>query len=106
MELILIVSGLVVLDILAMRFGADSRLLDVRDRQGWWPDPRVGDTLNVAIRSRVADLRLEAHVAHLAGLASAGRPSLRVRLADGLRTLAARIEPACCVPGTPARLAS
>jgi hypothetical protein len=106
MELILIVGGLVVLDILAMRFGTDSRLLDVRDRQDWWPDPQSGDALNVALRSRVADLRLEARMAHLAGLAGAGRPSLRVRLADGLRTVAARIEPACCVTATPARLAS
>jgi hypothetical protein len=32
MELLVIVIGLVVLDILAMRYGADSRLLDVRDR--------------------------------------------------------------------------
>jgi len=37
MELILILSGLIALDILAMRFGVDSRLLDGRDRRGWWP---------------------------------------------------------------------
>jgi hypothetical protein len=32
------------------------------------------------------------------------RTSLRVRVADGLRALAVRIEPAACAPGrTPAR---
>jgi hypothetical protein len=106
MELLVIVIGLVVLDILAMRYGADSRLLDVRDRQGWWPDPLSGDSLDIAIRSRVADLRLEAYTEQLAGLATAGRPTVRVRLAEGLRTLAARIEPACCVPAAPAGASS
>jgi hypothetical protein len=37
MELLLIVTLLVVLDIMAMRFGVDSRVLDDRDRRGWWP---------------------------------------------------------------------
>jgi hypothetical protein len=37
MELVLIVTLLVVLDVLAMRFGVDSRVFDERDRRGWWP---------------------------------------------------------------------
>jgi len=37
MELILFVGALVLLDVLAARFGYDSRLLDPRDRRGWWP---------------------------------------------------------------------
>jgi hypothetical protein len=37
MELILFVGALVLLDVLAFRFGYDSRLLDPRDRRGWWP---------------------------------------------------------------------
>jgi hypothetical protein len=37
MELILFVGALVLLDILAARFGHDSRLLDPRDVRGWWP---------------------------------------------------------------------
>jgi hypothetical protein len=106
MELLVILIGLVVLDILAMRFGADSRLLDARDRQGWWPDPLSGDSLNIAIRSRATDLRLEARMEELASLATAGRPTARVRLAHGLRTLAARVEPACRVPAPPVRVAS
>ena len=37
MELLLIAAALIMFDVLAMRFGADSRLLDERDRRGWWP---------------------------------------------------------------------
>jgi hypothetical protein len=37
MELIVFVGLLVLLDLLAVRFGHDSRLLDPRDRRGWWP---------------------------------------------------------------------
>jgi len=37
MELVLIVVALIVLDLLAARFGVDSRLLDPRDKRGWWP---------------------------------------------------------------------
>jgi hypothetical protein len=33
MELILIVGGLLLLDILAMRFGVDSRIVDRRDQR-------------------------------------------------------------------------
>ena len=36
MEIILVVAALIVLDLLAARFGYDSRLLDPRDRRGWW----------------------------------------------------------------------
>jgi hypothetical protein len=35
MELLLLVLGLVVLDLLALRFGADSRVLDPRRRERW-----------------------------------------------------------------------
>jgi hypothetical protein len=66
MELILIVGGLLLLDILAMRFGVDSRIVDRRDQRPWWPDLMNG------VRPR---------------------PTLRVRLAHGLRVLAVRIEP-------------
>lgn len=37
MELLLIGAALIMLDLLALRFGADSRQLDERDRRGWWP---------------------------------------------------------------------
>ena len=37
MEIILIVITLLVLDVLAARFGHDSRVLDPRDPRGWWP---------------------------------------------------------------------
>ena len=37
MELVLIVVALIVLDLLAARFGVDSRLLDPRDTRRWWP---------------------------------------------------------------------
>jgi hypothetical protein len=37
MELILFVAALVVLDVLAARFGHDSRRLNPRDARGWWP---------------------------------------------------------------------
>ena len=67
MELILIVAGLLLLDILAMRFGVDSRILDVHD---------------------------DAEVRWRASLSAAPRPSFRVRVAQGLLTLAERIEPA------------
>jgi hypothetical protein len=36
MELILLLGALVVFDVLALRFGADSRILDLRDRRRWW----------------------------------------------------------------------
>jgi len=35
MELVLFVVGLIVLDLLAMRFGADSRNLDPNKREPW-----------------------------------------------------------------------
>jgi len=37
MELILITAAVLLFDLLAMRFGVDTRLLDERDRRGWWP---------------------------------------------------------------------
>lgn len=67
MELILIVAGLLLLDILAMRFGVDSRILDVHD---------------------------EAELRWRASLSVVRPPSLRVRLAHVLLALAERIEPA------------
>jgi len=78
MELILIVAALLLLDLLAMRFGVDSRILDVRDYQ-----PQL---------AYVAD------AVRPASLSDGPRTSLRVRLADGLRALAVRIEPAAGVP--------
>src|SRR3981081_4908902 len=67
MELIFMVVGLLVLDVLALRFGVDSRLLDVRDHD------------------------MDVHL--LASPAATRRPSLRVRLARGLYALAEGIEP-------------
>jgi hypothetical protein len=62
-----------------MRFGVDSRILDTRDYQS------LGRPEPLPSQSEI-------------------RPtSLRIRLADGLRALAVRIEPAACAPGTPAR---
>jgi len=73
MELILIVAALLLLDILAMRFGVDSRILDVRDYQPQMQYAPVPIPLD------------------------SSRASLRVRLAGGLRALAVRIEPAARV---------
>ena len=78
MELILIVAAVLLLDILAMRFGVDSRILDVRDYQ-----PQLAYVADAVRPARQADVR---------------RASLRVRLAGGLRALAVRIEPAAGVP--------
>jgi len=36
MELLVVIAMLIVLDISAFRFGVDSRVLDERDRRGWW----------------------------------------------------------------------
>ncbi len=82
MELILIVGGLLLLDILAMRFGIDSRILDVRDPPALAPyhanwEPPAPD-------------RRQAH------------QPLRIRLANGLRALAVRIDPAASRPNSPA----
>lgn len=75
MELILIVAALLLLDILAMRFGVDSRILDVRDYQ-----PQLAYHAPVPIPL------------------DTNRTSLRVRVADGLRALAVRIEPTAGLP--------
>ena len=80
MELILIVAALLVLDILAMRFGVDSRILDVRDYQ-----PQM-------------------HYAPVPIPLDTGRAPLRVRVADSLRALAVRIEPAARMPSRSAAL--
>jgi hypothetical protein len=77
MELLVLVGGLLLLDILAMRFGIDSRILDVRDRHAWWPD-LMHDTLHDYARWYPA---------------TAGPTPLRIRMAHGLRALAAMIEP-------------
>ena len=80
MELILIVAALLLLDILAMRFGVDSRILDVRDYQPQMQYAPVPIPLD------------------------SSRASLRVRLAGGLRALAVRIEPAARLPSRGAAL--
>jgi len=82
MELILIVAAVLLFDILAMRFGVDSRILDVRDYQRQLPY-----VLDGARPAKLSDIR---------------RSTLRVRLADGLRALAVRIEPTARAPMTPA----
>jgi hypothetical protein len=74
MELILIVAAVLLFDILAMRFGVDSRILDVRNRQSQAHDEPLPIPLDVS------------------------RTSLRVRLAGGGRALAVRIEPAAGLP--------
>jgi hypothetical protein len=101
MELMLILGSLLLLDLLAMRFGVDSRILDVRDRRGWWPASVTGDAQRDFASTHQAQLHYEANVARLASLAQAGRPALRIRLADGLRALALRIEPAPCLECLP-----
>jgi len=53
-----------------MRYGVDSRRLDVRDGHH------------------------DAHVVRLVSLATVARPPVRIRLAHGLRALAAVLEPA------------
>lgn len=40
MELLLLVAALVVFDVLAARYGFDSRVLNPRDARGWWADTR------------------------------------------------------------------
>jgi hypothetical protein len=70
MELIVMVIALLLLDILAMRFGVDSRILDVRDYQ-----PQLAYHAPVPIPLDTT------------------RTTLRVRVADSLRALAVRIEP-------------
>jgi hypothetical protein len=37
MEVALLIAALVILDLLAAKFGYDSRVLDPRDIRGWWP---------------------------------------------------------------------
>jgi hypothetical protein len=37
MEVALLIAALVILDLLAAKFGYDSRALDPRDIRGWWP---------------------------------------------------------------------
>jgi hypothetical protein len=37
MELMVFVAALMLLDLLALRFGYDSRILDPRDMRRWWP---------------------------------------------------------------------
>ncbi|HLZ27139.1 MAG TPA: hypothetical protein VKV73_07445 [Chloroflexota bacterium] len=101
MELLILIALLFLLDLLAMRFGVDSRRLDPRDTHRWWPDLMNGDPWHDAARTYQARLYHEAHVGRLAGLAKVGRPPIRLRLADGLRSLAVRIDPASCLPGEP-----
>jgi hypothetical protein len=101
MELLLLIALLLLLDMLAMRFGVDSRNLDVRDGRGWWPDRMNGEPWHDAARVHQARLFHEANVERLVGQAAVTRPPLRIRLADGLRALAVLIDPATCLPGEP-----
>lgn len=102
MELLILIALLLLLDLLAMRFGVDSRRLDPRDNHRWWPDLMNGDPWHDTASSHQARLYREAHVERLAVLASIGRPPVRIRLAESLRALAVRIDPASCLPGEPA----
>ncbi len=86
MELILLVGGLVLLDLFAMRFGVDSRIRDPRDRRGWWSDLSSTDAAH-------APLQVDADVARLAMRVAPKRASVRIRLAHALRALALLIEP-------------
>jgi hypothetical protein len=74
MELILIIGGLLLLDLLSMRFGVDSRVLDARDRRSWWPDLSTGDPLHGFATSHQAQLHYDANVQRLALLATVRRP--------------------------------
>jgi hypothetical protein len=40
MELLILLAALVVFDVLAARYGFDSRALNPRDARGWWPAAR------------------------------------------------------------------
>jgi hypothetical protein len=102
MELFILIALILILDILAMRFGVDSRMLDARDGRGWWPHLMNGDPWQDAATSHRARLYQEANLERLAGLAVVARPPVRLRLADGLRALAVRIDPCSCLPGEPA----
>lgn len=95
MELLLIGAGLVFFDLLAVRFGVDSRVLDDA-RHDWWPaapdapsQRAPGDMLDVVHAERLR----EAAADHLVGQALAGRPPLRVRLAQLMNGLADRLAP-------------
>jgi len=102
MELLVVIALLLLLDILAMRYGVDSRHLDPRDNRRWWPDLLNGDPWHDAANVYQTRLFHEAQVERLAALASVGRPPVRLRLAESLRALAVRIDPASCLPGEPA----
>jgi hypothetical protein len=98
MELILLIAALLLLDLLALRFGVDSRFLDLRDGRGWGPALLTGDPWHDSAQTKAVRLHHEAHLqrlASLASLAASGRPSLRIRLADALRAVAVRIDPVC-----------
>ncbi len=41
MELLIVLAIFLVLDLLALCFGVDSRVQDPADDRGWWPDTRV-----------------------------------------------------------------
>jgi hypothetical protein len=92
MELFIVIGGLLLLDMLAMRFGVDSRALNARDGRPWWPDLTHDYSQDYA-GWHLAQLRHEAHLDGLASLAVTRMP-LRIRMAYGLRKLAVAIEPA------------
>ena len=96
MELLLLASGLVALDILALLFGADSRVLDPRARHEWWPAtpayPSSSGVQDYASWYQAERLR-EAAFDHLASVALGARPSLRSQLARKLNALADWLEP-------------
>jgi hypothetical protein len=106
MELIVIIVAFIALDILAMRFGADSRHVDTRDLRGWWPASLNGDPMHDSIRSRQSELHYEANLGRLASVAAIRRPPTRLRVAHSLRVMAARLEPATYEPARPARTAA
>jgi hypothetical protein len=92
MELILFIGALLLLDLLAMRFGVDSRALSLRADRGWWPDPPIGDLHHDLLASRRSQLLYEARVERLAVLAAAERTPPR-RSVNGVHRATARRAP-------------
>jgi len=93
MELLVLIGLLLLLDILATRYGVDSRRLDVRDGRSWWPG-LTHDSAHDLARWHLVQLHREAQAQRLVSLATVARPPVRIRLANGLRALAAVLEPA------------
>ncbi len=79
MELILLIGGPLLLDLLAMRYGVDSRALNLRQDRAWWPDTFNGDPQRDFATSHQIQLHYEAEVERIASLAGARQPYLRIR---------------------------